>query len=408
MRGEQSHKGSCSTLKMKILNRIILLALFFSSQFNLAQIKDSKLDIYAEKKMIKAKVIGMQLGYLKKDGTTWTGSYGETNIETGQKVNDSTLFMIASCSKPITALAVLKLYNDKKLDLDLDINNYLPFKISNPHKPEVPITARMLLSHTSSIKDNWDIMDPLYTIESGGDSPIKLIDFISDYFLKNGKYYKINENFFNELPGEYWEYSNMGYALLGLIIEQVSKKSFSVYMKEDIFDPLEMNNSYWFLEDIRTKNIARPHSLSENKNKSVKVLKHYGFPDFPDGQLRTTTNDYLKFIQLILNSGKIKDKQFIDKQIIELFHTVQYPKIHKHQAIAWNYNEFENFLYYVFMRRLPSHTGGDPGVATVVSYDPKNKIAAVVFMNSPPITFKGGKILYLDLPKKLLKEDLKE
>ncbi len=357
--------------------------------------------------MKKAQVIGMQLGYLKKDGKTWIGSYGEANSETGQKVNDSTLFMIASCSKPITALAILKLYNDGKLDLDLDINTYLPFKITNPHSPEKSITARMLLSHTSSIKDNWEILDPLYTIDSGGDSPIALLDFISDYFLKNGEYYDRNENFFNEQPSKYWEYSNMGYALLGLLIEQVSKKSFSVYMEEDIFEPLEMNHSYWFLKDILTENIARPHSLPENKNESIKVLKHYGFPDFPDGQLRTTVKDYLKFIQLILNNGKIKDKQFIDKEIIELFYTVQYPEINKYQAISWNYNEFENFLYYVLMRRLPSHTGGDPGVATVVTYDPKNKIAAVVFMNSPPVTFKGGKILYLDLPKKLLKESKK-
>lgn len=385
---------------MKILNRLILFLPLLVSQFIWAQ----NLDSFSKKKMKKAQVIGMQIGYLKQDGTTWVGSYGQLNKETGEEINDSTLFMIASCSKPVTALAILKLFNDKKLDLDLDINTYLPFKISNPHNPNILITIRMLLSHTSSIKDNWSVMDPLYTTNSGGDSPIKLNTFISDYFLNNGKYYDTNENFFNEKPGEYWEYSNMGYALLGLIIEQVSGKNFSTYMEEDIFHPLEMNNSYWFLKDIPTKNIARPHTLPENKGDTVKILKHYGFPDFPDGQLRTTTSDYLKFVQLILNNGKIKNKQFIDKKIIELFHTVQYPEVHKHQAIAWNYNEFENLLYYILMRRLPSHTGGDPGVATVVSYDPKNKIAAVVFMNSPPNTFTGGKILYLDLPKKLLKE----
>jgi CubicO group peptidase (beta-lactamase class C family) len=389
---------------MKNINLLVFLSLLFASQFILAQNPDSDLDYYSKRKMEKARVIGMQLGYIKKDGTTWIGSYGELNKETGQKINDSTLFMIASCSKPITALAILKLYNDKKLDLDSDINKYLPFKITNPHNPEVSITARMLLAHTSSIKDNWEIMDPLYTLDSGGDSPIRLVDFISDYFMKNGKYYDANENFFNEQSGKYWEYSNMGYALLGLIIEEVSGKSFNTYMKEEIFKPLEMNNSYWFLKDIPTQNIARPHDLPENKMDSIKVLKHYGFPDFPDGQLRTTTKDYLKFIQLILNKGRIKDSQFIDEKIIELFHKVQYPKIHKHQAIAFNYNEFENFLYYIFMKRLPSHTGGDPGVATVVSYDIEYNVAAVVFMNSPPKTFKGGKILYLDLPKKLLKE----
>jgi CubicO group peptidase (beta-lactamase class C family) len=389
---------------MKILKYIIFIYALSIFQFAWAQSPNEKLDKYFNGKLKKARVVGIQLGYIKKDGTTWTGSYGDLNAETGQKINDSTLYMIASCSKPVTALAILKLHNDKKIDLDSDIKQYLPFSISNPNHPNTPITVRMLLAHTSSLKDNWETLDPLYIMESGGDSPIKLLDFIQEYFLKNGKYYDAKENFFNKRPGQYWEYSNKGYALLGLIVEQASGKSFSHYIKEEVFQPLKMNNSYWFLKDILHQNIARPHKLPENKNDSTKVLKHYGFPDFPDGQLRTTTKDYLKFVELILNKGRINDEQYIDEKIIELFHTVQYPKTHKHQAVAWNYNEFENFLYYILMKRLPSHTGGDPRVATVVSYDPKNKIAAVVFMNSPPVTFKSGKILYLDLPKKLLKE----
>lgn len=387
-----------------IKNISILIFCLILIQLGFGQNRDAKIDHHFNKKMKKAQVVGMQLGNIKMDGTIWIGSYGKQNIKTGEEINDSTLFMIASCSKPVTALAILKLYNDRELDLDTDVNQYLPFEISNPYHPKDAITIRMLLAHTSSLKDNWEVLDPLYTIKSGGDSPIQLINFVRDYFSINGKYYNKKGNFFNEEPSKYWEYSNMGYALLGLIIEQVSGKTFNQYMREDIFQPLKMKNSYWFLKEISHNNIARPHTLPENKKDSIKILKHYGFPDFPDGQLRTTTADYLKFVQLILNEGKIENKQFIDKKIIKLFHTVQYPDIHKHQAVAWNYNEFENFLYYILMKRFPSHTGGDPGVATVVSYDPKNKIAAVVFMNSPPVTFKGGKILYLDIPKKLLKE----
>ena len=393
----------CSTLYMKPKNHIILLSFLFLIQFVWGQNRDAKLDNYFNKKMNKAQVVGMQLGYIKEDGTTWIGSYGKLNFNTGERINDSTLFMIASCSKPVTALAILKLYNDKKLDLDNEINDYLPFDIYNPNYRNKSITIRMLLAHTSSLKDNWKVLDPLYTTDDGGDSPIQLIDFIKDYFTNQGKYYYEDANFFKQEPGQYWDYSNMGYALLGLIIEQVSGKDFSEYMRDDIFNPLNMKDSYWFLKDISHKKIARPHTLPENKKDSIKILKHYGFPDFPDGQLRTTARDYLKFVQLILNNGKIENKQFIEKNIIELFHTVQYPDVNKYQAIAWNYNEFENFLYYILMKRLPSHTGGDPGVATVVSYDPKNKIAAIVFMNSPPVTFKGGKVLYLDIPKRLLK-----
>lgn len=388
---------------MNCVSFIILIMFLFPSLAK-GQVDKTRLDQYYEKRMNKAGVVGMQVGYLKNDGTVWTGSYGKKKHSSNLIVNDSTLFMIASCSKPVTALAILKLYNDGKVKLDGGINEYLPFHIKNPHYPEHEITIRMLLSHTSSLKDNWEVLDPLYTVNEGGDSPIQLEDFIQDYFTEKGRYYHVSTNFFNKGPGTYWEYSNMGYALLGLIIEYASGKSFADYMQEDIFRPLGMEHSYWFLKNIAHNNIAKPHVLPEEKSEKIKILPHYGFPDYPDGQLRTTTSDYLKFVRLILNEGKIGNEQFIHPDIINQFHQVQYPEIHKHQAIAWNWDEFENWMYYLLFRRLPSHTGGDPGVASVVSYDPENGIAAVVFMNSPPVTFKGGKILYLDIPKKLLKE----
>ncbi len=87
---------------------------------------------------------------------------------------------------------------------------------------------------------------------------------------------------------------------------------------------------------------------------------------------------------------------------MEEFLRIQYPDVAKHQAIAWNYNEFESFLYYLLMPRLPSHTGADPGVATVVSFDPEKRSAGIIFSNSPTITFRGQKIFYQEMMKKLL------
>lgn len=356
--------------------------------------------------MEKAHIIGMQAAFIKGGELQWMGSYGLINYKTNERVNDSTLFMIASTSKPVTALALLKLYDQKLIGLDDDINDYLPYKISNPYFPDEVITIRMLLSHTASIKDDWDILDPLYTLDEGGDSPIRFGDFIQDYFLPKGKYYNREKNFINKKPGKYWEYCNMGYVIVGYIIEQVSGKTFSKYMKDEIFTPLHMNNSFWFLKDIHHENIARPHKLPEKKweQSEPQVLKHYGYPDFPDGQLRTTVSDYAQILKLLLDKGSIDGFQFLKKETVDKFLSIQFPDVNKWQAIAWNYNEFENWLYYLFMPHLPSHTGGDPGVATVISFNPKTRTGAIVFLNSPPTTFKGGKIFYLDMVKKLLKE----
>jgi len=336
-----------------IIPYIIILVITLWNDTGYAQTRNTSLDKFFTKKMEKAHIVGMQAAFLKDGELQWMGSYGLKNYKTNERVNDSTLFMIASTSKPVTALALLKLYDQNLIGLDNDINDYLPFKI---------------------------------------------------------KYYNREKNFFNEKPGKYWEYCNMGYVIVGYIIEQVSGKTFSKYMKDEIFTPLHMNNSFWFLKDIHHKNIARPHKLPEKKSvhSEPQVLKHYGYPDFPDGQLRTTVSDYAQILKLILNKGSVDGFQFLKKETVDKFLNIQFPNVNKWQAIAWNYNEFENWLYYLFMPHLPSHTGGDPGVATVTSFNPKTRTGAIVFINSPPTTFKGGKILYLDMVRKLLNEAKRE
>lgn len=388
----------------------VLLVLTIIQITGCSQSGDMNLDTFFEKKINQANIVGLQLAYISDGELKWVGSYGLSNYETKEKVNDSTLFMIASCSKPVTALALLKLYDQQIIDLDDNINDYLPFEIHNPNYPDQTITFRMLLTHTASLKDNWDILNPLYTLEQGGDSPLQLSEYVKNYFSPSGKYYVAEKNFQKKAPGEYWEYCNMGYALIGYLIEQITDKSFPEFVREEIFSPLQMNSSFWFLNDIPHENIARPHEAPNKKEEhsEFKVLKHYGYPDYPDGQLRTTVLDYAKFLNLILNKGRVNGTQLVSQETIDLFLKVQFPEVNKWQAIAWNYNEFDNWLYYLLMPRLPSHTGVDPGVATVVSFNPERKTAAIIFANTLTTNFKGHKILYQEMVKELMKEAQKE
>ncbi|WP_341226602.1 serine hydrolase domain-containing protein [uncultured Arcticibacterium sp.] len=365
---------------------------------------DEALSQYLEKKMHASEIIGMQAAYMKNGELAWNKSYGIKNIETNEAVNDKTLFMIASSSKPVTATALMRLADLGLIDLDADINNYLPFKIRNPNFPNETISARMLLTHTSSLKDDWDTLDPLYTLEDGGDSPIELKDFVPGYFLENGTYYNRETNFHVKKPGSYWDYCNMGYVIIGFLIQEITEKPFETYMAEDFFPLLGMNDSYWFLRDIPHDNIAKPHEIS--KKSETKMYPHYGYPDFPDGQLRTTVVDYAKFLEIFLNEGIANGQQFLKQETVKDFLKVQFPAVHKHQAISWNYDEMESFIYYRFMPRLASHTGGDPGVATVISFDPSTKTAAIVFTNSPPYSTLKAKNLYLDMVKRLLRAAL--
>ena len=133
----------------KIYKAIKWLALIISLCFCTIALSQSntKLDKYFNKKMKRANIIGMQVGYIN-DGNEWNRSYGVKSYRTQKRVNDSTLFMIASCSKPVTALAVLKLYDQGKIDLDDNINNYLTrTKIYPKEKNSKPITFFVL--HTN-------------------------------------------------------------------------------------------------------------------------------------------------------------------------------------------------------------------------------------------------------------------
>jgi CubicO group peptidase (beta-lactamase class C family) len=403
---QEKMKVECDMKIMMFLFLLIFQALVCHGQTPESSFDLKKLDKFLIKKMKKADLIGMQVAFLNDD-LIWQGNYGVKEFGKRDEVDEETLFMIASCSKPITALGVLKLVDQGLISLDDPINNHLPFDVCNPRFPQRAITIRMLLSHVSSIKDNWDILTPLYTInQGGGDSPILLNEFLSNYLEEGGKYHDANENFLDKPAGEFFQYCNVGYALLGLLVENVSGFPFKEFMQKEVFNPLEMYDTYWFMVDIPHDNIAKPHEKPNKKSdfKGPKVLPHYGYPDFPDGQIRTTTIDYARFIQMILNKGLVNGQQFIKEEVIDEFFKIQYPEVAKYQALSWNYNEFDNWIYYLLMPRLPSHTGVDPGVATVVSFDPKTKTAAIIFTNSLPAKFLDQKIFYQEILKRLLKE----
>ncbi len=392
---------------MKFTQYMILIALCMISALDLkAQAGNPELDDFLEKKMRKSDRIGMQAAYISDGELTWTGSYGVKKFQTSDSVNDNTLFMTASISKPVTALAMMKLYDQGKVELDTDINNYLPFKVSNPNYPEDAITVRMLLCHVSSIRDNWAVLEPTYTLPEGGDSPQSLGDFLKGYLLKGGAYYDSTRNFYqiNPLTEEY--YSNVGYALIGYLVEVISGLPFNLFMTEEVFKPLHMHNTYWFLSEIPHDNLATPHNLpyKETDYKGTQILSHFGYPEYPAGQLRTTVADYAQFVKLMVNDGKVDGKQFLSEQTVKEFLSVQYPEVAKWRAISWSYNEFENFIYNMIMPRVPSHTGLDPGVSTVVSFNPETKTGVLVFSNSPTTTFRCEKIIYLDMVKRLFKE----
>jgi CubicO group peptidase (beta-lactamase class C family) len=219
---------------------------------------------------------------IKQDQIIWNRNYGYANVELNRSVEDSTLFLMASISKTIMATAIMQLWEDGLFGLDDNINDYLQpdFQVINPNHPRDTITFKMLMTHTSSINDNWSILDPLTVC---GDSPIPLDSFLINYFTPGGIYYSI-ANFSPSAPGNTRIYTNAGACLLAYLVERLSGMSFDQYCRENIFDPLDMDETSWFLEGLDTTKIATPYEWTGGQ---YVAMCHQGWPIYPIAYLKT-------------------------------------------------------------------------------------------------------------------------
>ena len=240
------------------------------------------LDGYVRSEMAAGRLPGVALGVVRADGSTWFRTYGLANIAHDRRVQRDTSFMLASISKTIVSVAVMQAVEDGSLDLDADVQDVAGFPVRNPEFPDDPITLRMLLTHTSTISDNWDVLLGLYV---DGDSPIALGDFLRDYIEPGGRYYDAERNFVSSHPGDRYRYCNVGVSLAAYLIETVSGYTFDTWCERRIFTPLEMADTGWRLRRLPMRQVAMPYGWS-NRLDRYTAYGHYGYPDYPDGQLR--------------------------------------------------------------------------------------------------------------------------
>jgi CubicO group peptidase (beta-lactamase class C family) len=304
-----------------------------------------------------------------KDGRIiWTGSYGYAIIERDIPVADTTLFMLASISKTFTGAALLQLWEAGLFGLDDDINDYLPFTVFNPNHPDSVITFRSLLTHTSSIKDNWDVMYAVYVY---GDSPIPLGEYVEGYLTPGGEYYSATANFYTWAPEHGWSYCNEAFALVAYLVEIISGIPFDQYCNDSLFTPLGMYETSWFLADLDTNNVAMPYHYSGG---TYVPQGYYGYADYPAGQLRTSSIQLARHLLAFLQMGEIDGVRILDSTTVEEMTIIQYPEIYSYQGLVWFHN-------YTGGRWVWRHGGGDAGVATLASCCFDENSAVVVLTN---------------------------
>ena len=351
---------------------------------------------------------GMAAGLIVGDRLEWSGGFGWADVTKQVKMTPETVINIASASKTITATAVMQLWEKNAIDLDADVDQYVPFEIRNPRHPDVPITCRQLLAHRSSIKDG-SAYESSYNC---GDPTMSLADWATDYLRPEGRFYDEKQNFHDWMPGTDdppeppRPYSNVAYGLLGFVVERVSGESFSRYTAEHIFTPLGMNHTGWNIEEIDKERHAVPYSRITDDFEvpdgfddlesflpaagADTTLVHgdlfphclYSFPNFPDGLLRTNVVELSRFLMAIMNGGRIDNVRLLEST------TVDSMLSHDHfgRGLCWNSTELgddKDLVWY--------HSGLDPGVMTFMGFRPRDARGVIVLTNcdNPGSVFAG-------------------
>jgi CubicO group peptidase (beta-lactamase class C family) len=167
------------------------------------------LDQAVRELMSAGRLPGLSAAVVREGEVVWTRAWGLANIAAGRLVTSDTLFMLASVSKTVVATAVLQAIEEGFFDLDTDVNHVLPFSVRNPVHPDVPITVRELLTHTSSIRDNWKLLIYSYV---AGDAEMELGRFLRRYLAPTGADLAPN-NYYAVGPGRSYRYANVGASL---------------------------------------------------------------------------------------------------------------------------------------------------------------------------------------------------
>ena len=221
---------------LKITSLVILLACLASSTAfaspSQATVPDfAKIDAYVEGQMKDIHLPGVALGIIQDNKIVYLKGYGVAD-PSGRAVTAQTPFLLASLAKPVTALAIMQLVEAGKVELDAPVQRYLPYFRLTDEQAAAALTVRHLLNHTSGIS------------RATGDE--KFPSQASFDWTPEQRVRELSDNAVTHPVGTTFEYSNVNYAILALIVETVSGQSFESYVQEHIFNPLEMNQATYY------------------------------------------------------------------------------------------------------------------------------------------------------------------
>ena len=359
---------------MQILSlKILLLSslfLFFNSTLNAQALTSSQIDSLVQKTMKTFDVPGMAVAVLKDGKIYHKNTYGLRSLKTNEKVNENTLFGVASNTKAFTAAALAQLIDKEKLTWDTKVNDIIPeFKLYDSYVTS-EFTVRDLITHRSGLGlGAGDLMV----------FPATNITTLPE-MIHNLRYLKPVSSFRSK-----FDYDNLLYIVAGEIVARVSNKSYDDYIIENFFKPLQMDRSLLSIPKILAdENRIDGHAPVNGKleitgNTFTQIAT-------PAAGIYASINDMSKWVQAQLNEGKygaqLKDSLFSKKTHAEMW-TPQtllrsgkgpYNTHFSAYGLGWFLSDVNGYFQ-------ATHTGGLLGIVSQVTIIPELELGIIVLTN---------------------------
>ena len=235
-----------------------------------------------QQRMLDFNVPGVSIAVIKDGSIAWAKGYGLANATSGKTVDTETLFQAGSISKPVAALAALKLVEEGKLDLDSDVNSYLKnWQLSGPSLSEnAPVTLRQLLTHTGGLNVHGF---PGYATGTELPSTIGVL-------TGQGNTDAVHVT---AVPGSDWRYSGGGYTVMQLIVEEFTDQSFAEYTDAHVMQPMGMTRSTY--QHNLVESLASDASAAFDQAGEMYDVMHNDYPEKAAAGLWTTPTDIAKY-----------------------------------------------------------------------------------------------------------------